>query len=290
MNISGPQFLLFYAVLALLANFWLRRHYRSREAGEQRIPRLEFSEDPYRIACLRAGEDEAIRLAAFSLIDRGLLLLNETARTLHTGRADANELARRPLEKSILAAAGNSMAVSLDELLANSQVRSAADDYRLDLAGRGLVADSEIFSARFPALTLALFVTLGVALARIAQALAHGRSNIFFLIILTGICAIALWAAYRRRITGLGAATLAKFETLFASLKRQSGRIISGGQNNEAALLAAVFGLSALPSDHFPYVKRLFPKTKSSGDGGGDSGGDGGGDSGGCGGGCGGCG
>ncbi|MBI5073845.1 MAG: hypothetical protein HZB62_01550 [Nitrospirae bacterium] len=65
---------------------------------------------------------------------------------------------------------------------------------------------------------------------------------------------------------------------------------------NDAAFLAAVFGLTALSGDYFPFVKELFPKASSTygnsytggcGSSGCGSSGCGGG---GCGGGCGGCG
>ncbi len=288
MNVSGPVFLLLYVLLAVVANLLLRGHYRRRETPAT-VARLDYASDPYRIACLREGPKAAIHVAVVSLVDRGLLA-EERGRVCRSDDAVLGyEL--RPFEKKVLESCGDWIKPAALE--ARAAIRDAAADYERQLAGHRLLADDAVFAKRLGAFLLALGVTTAVAIARIVQAVSHGRHNIGFLIVLAIACAVALNVAYRKRRTGLGDAVLTRLATLFARLKREAHRMLPGGRNQDLALLAAVFGLAALPAGSFAFVQRLYPRPKSAGgDGGGGDGGGGCGGGGcgggGCGGGCGG--
>lgn len=280
---SGPKFLLLYLVIAVCANLFLRWYFRGSEESRT-LPRLDCANDPYRVAYLRKGAEEAVRVAVFSLTDRGLLL--EQGGLIRCAREDAGGFARRPIEQAILSCFAQWS--DPKQAMTNPVVAAALADYDAALRQSRLLADAAVFSARFPAFAGVLAATLGIAVARIAYALAHGRTNVGFLIALAIGCSIALTVAYRDRQTGLGKATLRRMEQLFDRLKRRAASIAPGGASHDAAVLAAVFGLAALPATSFAFIERLYPKPKG-GDSGGGCGG-GGGCSGGCGGGCGGCG
>lgn len=283
---SGPAFLLVYAALALAVNLWLRHDQRQREVA-QPARFMEIAQDPYLVASLCDGDKAALQLAVFSLLDRGLL--EEAAGAVRRARADADSFARRPIEQAVLACCtGWSEVATLHTRLG---VMAACLDYRRELQKQQLLADAHTFGERFYAFAATLALLLGVALARVWWAVAHGRHNVGFLIVLALLGGSALVIAWRRRRTGLGDAARDRLRVLFARLKRRAVDLVPGGQSNDAVLTAALFGMAALPVDSFPYLARVFPKPKSGGDsgGGGDSGSsDGGG--GGCGGGCGGCG
>jgi uncharacterized protein (TIGR04222 family) len=290
MNVSGPQFLLLYLVLAVAANLWLRWHYHARER-EARTGALSLTNDPYQIALLRGGHAEAIRVATITLLNRGLL--TEENGRLHAPRTDAAELVRHPLDRALLEVFR--VPAPIDQALASRATRAACQQYEKDLEKQQLLAGRKTRAARFTPLVIALGFTLGIAVWRIAYALAKGRTNVGFLVLLAIICAAALVFAYRKRLTALGADTLRGLERLYAGAKRRLKQSASGGDGFDASLVAAVFGLSALPLDQFPYLARVFPQPKPSGGSGSDSGSScsscgsscGGG---GCGGGCGGCG
>ncbi len=286
---SGPLFLLVYAALALAVNLWLRHDQRQREAAKP-ARFMEIAQDPYLVAFLREGPKAAVHLAVFSLLDRGLL--EEADGSLRRAGADADAFARRPIEKAILSRCSGWTEVAALET--SHGVMAACQACQRELQKQQLLADADIFSERFYPFAASLALLTGAATARAWWAVAHDRHNIGFLLALALIGSVALIAAWRRRRTGLGDATLARLKVLFAKLKRNSSRLVPGGESNEAVLTAAVFGLAVLPVDSFPYIERVFPKPTSGGDGGGggDSGGtgSGGSDSGGCGGGCGGCG
>ncbi len=286
---SGPLFLIVYALLALATNVWLRRRLRGHEAM-QPARFLEFAQDPYQVAYLRAGAAEAVRLVIFSLVDRGLL--EEDGGRVRLARQNAAEYVRRPVEHAVLARCGDWQTPQV--ILRDPAVARACQGVHCGLAKAALVADAAVYAARFKPFLAASAVLLGVAAARIAWALAHGRHNIGFLLLFATIGGIALIVAWRRRRTGLGDAALERLARLFAGLKLRASQLQPGGQSHEAALAAALFGFEILPAAGFPWLRRLYPPSSGSGGDGGGSSSDSSCDSGGgasdCGGGCGGCG
>lgn len=98
LDLKGPEFLVFYiaigACVLLLARVWMN----ASERGDV-IGRIDLKE-PLTIAYLRGGAAEVLRVAAFSLVDRGLVLFD--GRTLCAQSKIAGSLVRRPLEKALL--------------------------------------------------------------------------------------------------------------------------------------------------------------------------------------------
>jgi hypothetical protein len=76
---------------------------------------------------------------------------------------------------------------------------------------------------------------------------------------------LALLPAAQRRRTALGDAVLKDLQGLFGRLRRRVAPAGEGGLTSDTMLLAAVFGLSALPSDGFYEVRRVFAKSVKSG-------------------------
>lgn len=286
MSVSGPLFLAFYAVLALAANLLLRQFYRSRETRET-VGHLEFAKDPYQIAILRNGATAAVQTAVVSLVDRGLLI--EQGGRVQVADPKTLELELRPFEKRLLAACQQWTDPGAIEN--RPEVQAACREYEAALAKKALLADARVLAARWQPYVVVAGITVGIAVARIAYALAQGRSNVIFLTILAAVCWFALHHTFRRRLTAQGAAVLARLRILFANLVRDAKRIVPGGRLQDLALATAVFGIAFLPSDAFPFLNRLYPKRGDSGGGdSSDSSSSGGCGGSGCGGGCGGCG
>jgi uncharacterized membrane protein YgcG len=102
-------------------------------------------------------------------------------------------------------------------------------------------------------------------LIKIVVALSGGHTNIQFLIILTVAFGFAAYAISRPRLTAKGEALLDNLRMLFGNLKDRALSIRPSSSPNELALLAAVFGIGAIPASAFPYAKKLYPKAASSG-------------------------
>lgn len=294
LDLPGPQFLAFYTIFGVLviAGFWMAQ--AAREGGTP--PQIDMS-DPYMIAYLRGGANEAARVAVVSLIDRGLLVARDDE-TLRAASAPSGRLL--PLEEAVLGTFGKSHAIA--EVFESASVTAACEAYERTLAHLALLPDATIRAARRRRHIVALVLLIGFAGAKIVVALSRGRTNILFLIVLTLAFIVVMSRVMPRGArTARGNALLKDLRRLFERLRERTTQFRPGTATTDVALVAAVFGVGVLPAERFTYVKRLFPRanaqsscgtgssscgsSSSSSCGGGGSDGGGGGGCGGCGGG-----
>jgi len=253
-GLNGPAFLLFYLVLAvavIAARILLRR---TVEGGP--TPRVKLT-DPYLIAHLRGGRNEALRVAAVSLIDRQLLNVSGAKLT----PAASSSLVRRPIEKAMMTFCASGPEAST--MFTSPRLLAETDVYQRELEGHGLLPSVGDKIARF-ALTIGSVALLAfVAGIRIVQALSRGHSNLFFLcLMVVAACGVAA-ALHGGRRTLRGEAFLGDLKILFESLRQRRVHLKAGGATSELALFAAVWGISSLPERAFPHGSTLFPKATS---------------------------
>jgi len=266
----GERFIVAYLILAVIVLVACRLLWR--RSGERTRPTKmsELTSDPYRIAYLRSGWVETVRLAVLNLVDRGILQFD--GKNLHAVREETIESLRRPLDRAIVKVCANPIPPAT--VVANNGVRAAAEAYKQDLGAKGLLsAGPEFDSLRKAGLAAAGFLA-GVALVKVVYAASKGYGNFGFLVMAMIVATVlALWMTWRRQ-TFAGVQMLEHARTLMKRLKDNSDRIKPGGETNEALLLASVFGIYALSSTLFPVVEEMFPRPKSSGssDGSSDSG------------------
>jgi uncharacterized protein (TIGR04222 family) len=256
-TLHGFAFLLFYAVLAagvLVSLYTVLR--RLETADPQPLPPLT---DPYLIACLRADANEAMRVATVALLDRNLL--QAIGEDVKSKNRQTMEMVQRPLEKAILKKF--QVAAGAHEIFKDSDAKKACAAYAKVLKSYGLIANAGLYLRRLTPMLIALAILIGVAGIKIQIALSEGHDNIGFLLILAVVA--CLFAAHRglRRITTRGDNTVAGLQQLFLRLKQRSSALPKGGETNEMAMLAGVFGLSALSASDYPFLEKLYP-TKSS--------------------------
>ncbi|MEN9627256.1 MAG: hypothetical protein RJA10_483 [Pseudomonadota bacterium] len=290
-NLAGPAFLVFYAVFAVVVlvayGVWLR-HLGAAAAGGVTIDSL--TADPYRIACLRAGPDEAVKLAVVNLIDRGLLADARGEGWRATRKADPG-LQRRSLDRVVL---GQCQAVPLsaDEVLADRAVRKAATEIEADLKGKGLLLTTPQRGLRGTVRLAVVALLWGLPALRLWQALSREQTHVEYLMMMAVVAGLIALALPREPLTPAGRRALQSVTSLLGRLKSRAEQIRPGGATNEAVLCAAAFGLYVLPAAAFPFIEQVYPQPARGGDSGG--GGDGGSSSSdsscGGGGGCGGCG
>ena len=290
-DFSGPVFLVFYVVLSIVVIggiVLLRRWFEWSQT-----PRIDLS-DPLLIAFLRGGHSEAMRVAAVSLIDRGLLICSVTR--LQTAAKARAESVRRPIEKALLekfASGGEAASIFKDWKL-----QSACDEYEQKLKQVRLLPDDSVTLVRIAVFASALLILAGVGISKLMLAFARGRPNVCFLVVLVVVAIVIAAKQSFPRLTESGKAMLQDVKHLYADLKDRSYQLKPGGATIEPMMLAAVFGVGALAGDGFGYTKTLFPRAKKSASSSSSSGCGGGCGSscgsscggGGCGGGCGGCG
>ena len=255
---GGLAFLGFYALLAagviLLFFLWILFLDRSR----REVSMTEMTSDPYRIAYLRGGPAETIRVAVFNLVDRGILAIDDEKRVSQAWR-DAPDLLRRPVDRELLRACARP--IPLEKLLAHRAALALCGQYRSELEHRGLFAGSANRRWRGAAALAALALLAGVALAKIVIALSRGAPMLFLLVLAISACMAILWF-WRRHSTPAGRRMLRNLKTLTRRLKGRLPRLATRGATNEALILAAVFGLHALRSEAFPYAEWIDPRVE----------------------------
>ena len=263
LDLRGPQFLLFYVVFAgivLLALYvFVRGIFGNRADQLPSGQARHLLRDPYLVAFLRGGTNELIRIALFALTERKLLTIEDD--TVSTTGQGADAVANS-FEKQLL---GNCrQRPSVTELLQARPLRILAESYASALERHGLLADKSEWRRRSPAFAAAMIVLLGAAGSKIAVAMWRGHSNVLFLILLGLFSAAACIAIFRIPRSRRGDLALEDLQTLFGALKGRAKRLAARGATNEAIIVAATFGLRALPKALFPSAHRLAESGKQS--------------------------
>lgn len=242
-DLTGPQFLLFYVIFAALVItgtvFWRRR------AESTGSPRIDLS-DPYLIAYLRGGEKEVLQVATIALIERGLLVRN--GKQIQCASNVSPAAAQKPIEKALLtkyASAGKASSMFKDDGL-----RKACEPYDKTLTQARLLPDEWVTQRRWLRLAVAGSLLGGVALTKVLIALAAGRTNVGFLIVLS-IIAIVITAKFSfPRLTESGKAMIEDAQSLYNGMRTRAASVTAGsaggGAGVEPLMLAAVFGVGAL--------------------------------------------
>jgi len=276
-DLNGPQFLVFYSALFLCSGAVVYFFWRSLGIPKNSEAFRPLLTDPYKIAYLRGGPKEAVKVAAVSLTHRGYAKVDGDTITGDTVEA---ALATNEFEKAVLHAC--LVGATFPEIAKSRAVRVAEGLYHKELVNNNLIlSDSQRQAARLIKATMIISL-LVVAGIKIDIALQRGHHNILYLIMLAIIGSIAhakcsLW------YTPSGRTTLKDLKVLFGRLESQRRDFQHAGQNHDFSFLVAVFGVEALTTTEYAFISAFKPKP------GGDSG-CGSSSSSGCGGGCGGCG
>ena len=256
-DLYGPEFLLFYIFFSVVVIALLVIVRRALESGP--APRVDLA-DPYLIAYLRGGKDEAIRIATIALVDRGLLEAKGTR--LKRVKGQSPMLVRRLLEQLILEKFGNE--AEAEAVFTDAAVTGAAEQYGDELQDTQLLPDKAAKERRLFLLFVAVLALAVVAWSKVYLAIMRGRTNVAFLIILSVIAIIIAITVSRPRLTARGSALMKDLRKLYEDLHMRASLISPGGATIEAAMLAAVFGAAALPIGAFAFTREIFPPPQSS--------------------------
>jgi uncharacterized protein (TIGR04222 family) len=287
-DMRGPAFLAFYVLAGLVGLIFLylvSRGLFSAPRSPSPAARRHLR-DPYLLAFLRGGVRESLQTAAFSLNKRKLLSAVGPS-LVATRSKEALQALQNPLEIALMSQC--TLSQSFGELLRNSRVRISVENYAEPLRESGLVADDVELRRRLPVFLVVAGTLFALSAVKLYVAVQRGHTNFIFLVILTVIVLVAAVAIFKRRRTNAGDRALTDQQTLFARLKSRASRVELHSATDEDVLVAAAFGLAALPAAAYPFAARLKRQMRnnSSGSSSGCGSSCGGG---GCGGGCGGCG
>jgi uncharacterized protein (TIGR04222 family) len=253
--LHGPAFLVFYAMVGISALLLQYLWSRSREISS--AARMKLS-DPYQIAYLRGGSEEALRVAAVALMERKLL--NASGRML-TAEPGAEDRVDSPIEKAVLHLYREPR--KADVMGSTSAGEETFATYQAELVQHGLLAGPKSFATRLVPFSVCALIAAGTGALKLGIALSEGRKNIWFLIGMLAVFVVISVAIYRKRSTRSGGAMLSDLEGLFSPLRAKADSMPAGSASSEVAMLAAVFGIPALPEARFPGVYALQPEPSS---------------------------
>jgi uncharacterized protein (TIGR04222 family) len=255
-DLRGPEFLLFYFLFSLVVVITIIVLRNRAEYGGS--PRIDLG-DPYLIAYLRGGEDEALRVAVISLLDRGMLVTDGHL----IRRADhvTGDMVSRPIERVVLGKF--SVPGEAGSILKDQNLKTALRSYQDNLERAGLLPDAAARSARLKRLLLALTALGVVGVIKIQIGLSLERP-VGFLVVMMIVTMIIAAAISFPRLTARGKATLEDITNLYSGLRTQVNSFGPGSASAELAMCAAVFGVAALAATPFAYAEDPFRPTTSS--------------------------
>jgi uncharacterized membrane protein YgcG len=134
----------------------------------------------------------------------------------------------------------------------------ACESYDKTLRRARLLPDEYVTCTRLVRLVIAGSLLGGVAVTKVLLALAAGRSNVGFLVLLTIAAIVIASMVSFPRLTDSGKAMLEDVKSLYSGLKDRSPFSKQGDAGFEPTMMAAVFGVGALSASG--YVDQLFPR------------------------------
>lgn len=307
LNWTGPQFLVFYFALIIVAAMLALV---TRLVAVPQTTAIDYQKpvplDPYEVACLMAGPSRAVQAAFAAMMQAGTLRLvteetlswgvfTKTSTKIHQGKPLPK--GAPPLELALFDAA----AVPADSIVPLTAAgMPAAKDINESLVQRGLLQAGNP-SPRAAVASLIMAAPLLIGIPKISVGLSRGRpvEILVFACVLTGLAALGFLLA-RTRLSASGRALL---ESLRAKLSptQLTESAAATFSPTELAMAIGLFGAGWLAVGPLANVHALLPRACGGGDnsysggcgasGYGGGGGGCGGGGGGCGGGgCGGCG
>lgn len=299
-DMYGPNFLVLYGTLIVLTLLVCRWMVLNAGRVDDAMPvAIPSQPDPYEIAYLRGGEMEVLQVIVFGLMQRGFLMPGGTSSKRierHLEPPDSKTLT--DMERTVYQCFDTPRTMREAVVRLGNSLQKHCLPYDWSLRQNRLLASGETVQSVQKIKIAALSLIVGLGVYKLMIAVSRGRSNVFFLIIMTGLAFFFIIRICRTpRLSARGKDYLQKLQSTFQMMKTN---ITQGDalQGQTVALIIGIFGAAVLADTAYgAMLTALDPARTTSGgfgdsSGGSDSGGgcSGGGGCGGGGGGCGGCG
>jgi uncharacterized protein (TIGR04222 family) len=268
------------------------------------LPPIPSKPDPYEIAFLRGGAEDLTRLLVLDLLRRGYLHRVVEKKTFL--RPEITRIAQAPdapSEKTLTAlervafshfSTGYTTAQLFQQGGLTARIKEFCKPIEERLQEEELVSSPERRASVTRVSMSGIFLIVSLFVYKLAVAIAKGRSNVAFLIVLVIVGSIAMVATGQApHLTRRGKGYLKALQDAYAGLKdRAVAESEKGPMANPSFLLVpALFGVGVLAGTPYTDIAELFKRSSTTGGCGGGGCGGGGCGGGGCGGGgCGGCG
>ena len=249
-DLNGPNFLVFYTVCGAAVCLVL---YRLR-LQEPQTPEGAVPTDPQTIAYLRGGATEALRITAVTLLERGALAPGPARHTPHRPEphAAARRLGDRPSGVRALSD-GRAGGVALRERKPGARAWRRT---RASTGGSRSHPRRDLRAARWSRLLAAVAALGTLAGVKIALALSRGHSNVGFLLLEAAVFGLIACRLTIRHRTPAGDRALDYLKHTFEAVRDRT-KPLEHPDPLDIAVVAAVFGLAALPAAAYANVEDL---------------------------------
>ena len=238
-DLRGPEFLVFYVALGALVTLAVAIMRRQAEPFAQTTAPLT---DYLKIAYLRGGPSEALRVATVALLDRGLVEIVDEHRLKATPERMPAGLPRTEQHMLENCKTPTRASAIVDDTSLRITVQTECEAH---LVRAGLLPDENVRAVHQGLVIGGVLLLALVALVKIIVALGRGRTNIGFLILAAIAFGFIVFRMARPFRTAAGEAMLADLRRLFSAARHRPAAAGVPGGTNETALLAAVFGTGA---------------------------------------------
>jgi uncharacterized protein (TIGR04222 family) len=242
-DLAGPDFLAFFVAFSVMVGIgilWLR--HRGEQTDESHDGSLT---DPYEIAYLKGGRAHLLRVAVLSLMDRKLI--EPFGTDLKIATPDAVGRTHHRLDQAVLQCfltPGPSA-----QLFTDSNIEDQAEEVGNRLRAQGLLPDDVQIVRRRNILLGAIALTVGVGIIKLMVAFSRGKFNVLFLILLCVVVPIIFTLLSNPLRTPRGDSILSRTKSLLGGLHSRRASLDLHSMNADITLLAAAFGLGALPTE-----------------------------------------
>ncbi|WP_237994967.1 TIGR04222 domain-containing membrane protein [Nostoc sp. UHCC 0870] len=266
-DMYGPQFLLFYGCVIAITLFvcWLLIQDPTKNQPLRLIP---TAPDPYEIAYLRFQKAGVANVALFNLLVQGYLKISRKSITHAPNHPDISQL--QPIEQQVFQKFAVPTAAITSLRSASESVESYCHIYEQQLHNEKLLYPGDWQSWQAWQMKVGLMGAMIISSLggyKLIIALAKGRYNVGFLIIMAVVSIIWLFGQVNRRsrISYRGYKYLQQLEEAFAPLKSKSKNFGVVCSPLEYNLLIALFGMNALDgTTYYSYYQAFFPPMTSS--------------------------
>jgi uncharacterized protein (TIGR04222 family) len=261
-DMYGPHFLILYGsviIMTLAVCWWALRHFDPTSPLPP--PQVPMEPDPYEIAYLRGQENEVMLSAVFNLMQRGYLTSGE-----HIQQApkppDSRHLS--PLERHLFDwFATPRREISILKTL-RPEIANYCAPYEQRLQREQLLMSPAWKNTAWLIVIACALVIIGLGGYKLIVALAKGRHNVGFLIIMGLIALVVLFNIGRpSHLSRRGEAYLRRLQQAFEQLKGQAAKIAEAADQS-LLLLVGLFGVGVLSGTAYEYYQQLFRRPAES--------------------------
>src|ERR1700722_19883045 len=269
-DLSGPAFLLVYAVLATALIVASRLQIRAADTSlAAPLPPVATDRDPYQVAYLRGGPNELLRFTIFDLIRLGFLKICDAPagakaqkqQIVATGIPGTEQLTGFQREVVTFYATPHTTAELFKSNLGAAAILAGDTTYKPVLEAEHFLSPPEVRSnATLVRLYGALLLT-GFAAYRLFVAMMKGHNNVIFLTFMVIMALVALLLLTTvPRLSRRGREYLSRLAT---ALKPSSaGPALAGAA--VVPILVAAGGMAALAGTEYAQMNAMFPHRVSS--------------------------